>query len=286
MTFWTYMIQCGDRTFYVGHTNDLEERWGEHRTNAYKGYTSTRHPLHLVWSQEFGTRLEALEAERRLKGWGKEKKLALIRGDWALVSRLSRSRKEGRASTSSARTVFGGGSQSLFLHPHHASFPLEPFSLEVRGSLSTARLQLRYRLTGNLATLRIPLPATPDRRDNLWQHTCFEAFIASDAGYFEINLSPSTQWAAYAFTAYREGMANLDVPAPIIKTSRTDRMLELTAEIELPSEARPERLGVSAVIEEVSGAKSYWALRHPPGDKPDFHHPDCFAIALSPAGQA
>jgi predicted GIY-YIG superfamily endonuclease len=285
MSFWAYMIQCGDRTFYVGHTNDLEKRWGEHQTGAFGGYTSTRHPLHLVWPEEFGTRAEAVEAEHRIKGWSRAKKLALIRGDWNLVSELARSKREGRASTSSAQTVFGGGTNLLFLHPHLAQLPSASFSLEASLRLIPDHLSCRFRLTGDLSLVRVPRRAPAVRRDNLWQHTCLEAFLETPSGYLEFNLSPSTEWAAYAFTGFREGMRALDMAAPVIRTKQGRHALELTAELPLPPDLHPTRLGLSAVIEEVSGHKSYWALRHPPGETPDFHHPDCFALELpSPRG--
>ena len=280
MTFWTYMLQCGDRHFYVGHTNDLEQRMGEHQNGRFQGYTSTRHPLHLVWSEEFPTRYEAVEAERRLKGWSRAKKLALIRGDWALISALARSEAgEGRASTSSAQTGWSG-TRVHFLHAHPVQLPGEPFSLEVDSRFAPGRMSLRYRLNGPISVLAIPPARDFARRDNLWQHTCFEAFIATEAGYLEFNLSPSTEWAAYRFAAYREGMAELDVEPPRIRVTRGEHALELRAELALPEGLTPTRLGLSAVIEETDGTKSYWALRHPPGEKPDFHHPDCFAIEL------
>jgi hypothetical protein len=103
----------------------------------------------------------------------------------------------------------------------------------------------------------------------------------TSAGYLEFNFSPSTEWAAYRFSGYREGMAELDVTPPRISVTRTEHRLELTAEIELPDDVT--RIGLSAVVEELGGTKSYWALRHPPGDKPDFHHADCFALELPPA---
>jgi predicted GIY-YIG superfamily endonuclease len=95
MPFWAYMLHCADRSFYVGHTDDLERRIGTHVTGAIEGYTSTRLPVILVWSQDFGTRREALEAERRIKGWSRAKKLALIREDWPLISQLARNRQGG-----------------------------------------------------------------------------------------------------------------------------------------------------------------------------------------------
>jgi putative endonuclease len=103
MGFWAYMLHCADRSFYVGHTDDLERRIGEHMQGVIKRYTSTRLPVVLVWCDEFPSRYEALAAERQIKGWGRAKKLALIRGDWPSISALARNRQE-RASTSSART--------------------------------------------------------------------------------------------------------------------------------------------------------------------------------------
>ncbi|NIJ16635.1 GIY-YIG nuclease family protein [Sphingobium vermicomposti] len=94
MPFWTYMLHCADRSFYTGHTDDLQTRIAQHEAGATPGYTENRRPLKLVWSQQFGTRMEALEAERQIKGWSRAKKLALIREDWKLISMLARSNKE------------------------------------------------------------------------------------------------------------------------------------------------------------------------------------------------
>jgi predicted GIY-YIG superfamily endonuclease len=111
MGFWTYMLHCADRTFYVGHTDDLEARVGAHQSGLIQGYTATRLPVVLVWSDEFPSRYEALAAERQIKGWGRAKKLALIRGDWNAIRALARnSNEKGRASTSSARTEKEGKS--------------------------------------------------------------------------------------------------------------------------------------------------------------------------------
>jgi predicted GIY-YIG superfamily endonuclease len=287
MTFWAYMIQCADRHFYTGHTDDLERRFGEHQMGSVPGYSSTRRPVYLVWSYEFATREEARAAELQIKSWSRAKKLALIRGDWSLISVLARSHQEqGRASTSSAKPVWRWSRDGLFLHPHLASPPSEPLSLEVGARLSQTHLHLRFRLTGDVSSILIPAPAVPARRDGLWQHACFEAFLRTSSDYLEFNLSPSGEWAAYSFTGYREGMACLDVPAPAIRTRSTAEALELTADLHLSPEGSPARLGLSAVIEERSGHKSYWALRHPQGDKPDFHHPDCFALELPPASEA
>jgi putative endonuclease len=109
MSFWAYMLHCADRSFYVGHTDDIEHRMAQHRHGEIKGYTCTRLPGTLVWSQEFTSRYEALQAERQIKGWSRAKKLALIRGDWPLVSALAKNTQEKeRASTGSARTGISG----------------------------------------------------------------------------------------------------------------------------------------------------------------------------------
>jgi predicted GIY-YIG superfamily endonuclease len=110
MGFWAYMLHCGDGSFYAGHTDDLDCRVAQHLSGEFGGYTSTRLPVKLVWCDEFPSRYEALSAERQIKGWGRAKKLALIRGDWELVSQLARNsteKEKDRASTSSAPTGLG-----------------------------------------------------------------------------------------------------------------------------------------------------------------------------------
>ena len=94
MPFWTYMLHCADRSFYVGHTDALDHRIGQHEQGLGGAHTQTRLPVKLVWCQEFGTRYEALTAERQIKRWSRAKKLALIRGDWGMISVLARNREE------------------------------------------------------------------------------------------------------------------------------------------------------------------------------------------------
>ena len=102
MSFWAYMLHCRGGAYYVGHTDNLERRIAEHEAGMFAGFTSDRLPVTLVWSQDFSTRIEALEAERRIKGWSRAKKMALIRGDWDKISLLAKG-KNG-PSTSSGRT--------------------------------------------------------------------------------------------------------------------------------------------------------------------------------------
>ncbi|PZQ53205.1 GIY-YIG nuclease family protein [Novosphingobium sp. TCA1] len=102
MAFHTYILRCRDGTYYVGRTDDLERRIAEHQSAAFQGYTSRRLPAVFLWAQDFQTRDEAFAAERKLKGWSRAKKEAMMAGDWILVSELARSASPQGASTSSA----------------------------------------------------------------------------------------------------------------------------------------------------------------------------------------
>jgi hypothetical protein len=154
---------------------------------------------------------------------------------------------------------------------------------ERRGSL----LRLRFELSADLGGLALPKLRPGRRSDGLWRHSCFEAFITgSDASsYCELNFSPSGDWAAYAFTGYREGMRNLDLAsAPLLHVHRVGERLALAATADLGGRARDTqlRLALAAVIEDMRGGLSYWALRHPKG-RPDFHHADGFILELGSA---
>jgi hypothetical protein len=144
-------------------------------------------------------------------------------------------------------------------------------------------LILSYVVSGRISDLRMPPVVAATRADELWRHTCFEAFVRPSAGpgYYEFNFSPSTQWAAYQFSGYRSGMrVATEIAAPRIKVRSTAESYTLQASLELEGLSVPWRLGLSAVLEETNGRKSYWALAHPPG-KPDFHHSDCFTLEFS-----
>lgn len=138
-------------------------------------------------------------------------------------------------------------------------------------------LAVSFILDADLDRLRIPARQTSRSVDGLWRHTCFEVFLArkGSPAYREINLSPSGEWASYFFRKYRRrGEGGAESPRPRIR--RAGGALRLDGTIK---EKGPLRVGLSAVIEEKSGALSYWALRHPPG-KPDFHHRRAFALDL------
>jgi predicted GIY-YIG superfamily endonuclease len=93
MAFYAYLLRCSDGRFYAGSTDDLEARVAQHQAGHDTGcYTFKRRPVILAWSDSFSTRIEAKEAERRLKGWSRAKKQALIAGDWDRIKQLARSR--------------------------------------------------------------------------------------------------------------------------------------------------------------------------------------------------
>jgi hypothetical protein len=147
------------------------------------------------------------------------------------------------------------------------------------------RLWLRYHVDCDLAAIELPDPVEePVRADGLWQTTCFELFLRdSEASeYLEFNFSPSRKWAAYRFDDYRQGMREWPLDAPEIWLDMSDTHVALEATLSLPTLLGLNAYaGLSAVIHESDDIKSYWALRHPPG-QPDFHHGDCFALKLSP----
>ncbi len=98
MSFWVYILRCADGTYYTGHTDDLERRFGQHQSGVLPGYTHDRRPVELMFSETFQTRIEAMERERQIKDWPRRKKEALFRSDWQSIAAAARSRH--RVSTS------------------------------------------------------------------------------------------------------------------------------------------------------------------------------------------
>ena len=148
-----------------------------------------------------------------------------------------------------------------------------------------------YRLWGDMARLLVPQVQIPAQKDLLWEHTCFEAFIRvrGNTAYREFNFSPSGQWAAYAFSYYRQRNETVTFPeAPQISARLFAGRLELDAfvsPLSLPPQMNSTHLQIalSAVIEAVDtvdGQHSYWALHHP-APRPDFHHRETFALELA-----
>ena len=102
MPIFVYILLCADASYYVGIARaGLEKRVSEHQFGQYRGHTFTRRPVRLVWSQEFLNLTDAIACERRIKGWRREKKAALIRGDFDALRSLSRTAKQPHPSASS-----------------------------------------------------------------------------------------------------------------------------------------------------------------------------------------
>jgi len=89
-----YILECADRSFYVGSTTDLEYRLAEHQNGINCGYTSRRRPVRLVYSAEFERIEDAYAMEKRVQGWGRAKRIALIEGRYADLPALNRSKTD------------------------------------------------------------------------------------------------------------------------------------------------------------------------------------------------
>jgi hypothetical protein len=167
-------------------------------------------------------------------------------------------------------------------HPDFPCGAVEAITVEVARPAPSA-LRFAYRVSGRMAELVLPASAEPARADGLWRTTCFEAFLKPDGGetYLELNFAPSSDWAAYHFDAYRDGMAPLEIETPRIEARGGDHAFELDVTLDLARQLPPGpcRLAISAVIEETNGARSYWAIAHSPG-RPDFHHDAGFAARV------
>ncbi|MEN0059078.1 MAG: DOMON-like domain-containing protein [Bdellovibrio sp.] len=143
--------------------------------------------------------------------------------------------------------------------------------------LSTQQVRLTFTLSGDVTSVLWPeAPSFPARRDQLWAHTCLEAFCAessdSSAPYTEINCAPNGDWNAYSFSSYREGMtpsSHITVRLEKVEqgTERGLFVLLLEHQLEWPSAF----WGLTAVIEFKNQEKSYWSISHP-GPAPDFHN--------------
>jgi putative endonuclease len=94
MGAFVYILHCADASYYVGSAtgDDLTVRVTQHNSGYYDGYTSTRRPVRLVWSEHFDRITDAIAVERQLKGWSRAKKEALIRGDWSSVQLFAKRR--------------------------------------------------------------------------------------------------------------------------------------------------------------------------------------------------
>lgn len=175
---------------------------------------------------------------------------------------------------------------NLLCHPDTRCPAVQSLQAEIE-ALPGISLRLRYTLCGDMQRLRIPAPQAPMSVDGLWQHSCFEAFIAvaGESAYREFNFAPSGQWAAYAFSDYRQCSPWTAGGSPSINVTRMQDSLLLEAELvasDFPAnpEGKPLQIAFTAVLEANDGSLSYWALHHP-ATKPDFHDRAGFILTLN-----
>jgi putative endonuclease len=90
---WVYILRCSDGSFYTGTARaGLDKRVSEHNSGHYDGYTASRRPVTLVFSQWFDRIVDAIAAERQIKGWSRRKKEALISSDFEKLRAFSQRR--------------------------------------------------------------------------------------------------------------------------------------------------------------------------------------------------
>ena len=177
----------------------------------------------------------------------------------------------------------------LTLIPHPAAPPTIPelkvwANVDHAASLAAvATTNIWFGVGAPPARFVIPPLVQPWRADDLWQTTCFETFLRADGeeGYREWNFAPTGNWNAYDFAGYREGQSRAEVAnPPYIRMEDNFTWWSVGATIATAAD-RTWELGLSAVLEDKDGAKSYWALAHAHPARPDFHAPDCFTAKLA-----
>lgn len=164
------------------------------------------------------------------------------------------------------------------LIPHPNAMPTADFRVEVDVERVGAVLSLRYEVHGKVGLLVDNPFLEKVRTDELWKTTCFEAFIAGamPGRYYELNFGETGAWAAYSFDGYRGEMRDTQVTPETDFYGESYGWFLVRARIDYSTLAdlatsEPWQLGLTAVIEEADGTKSYWALHHP-REEPDFHH--------------
>ena len=165
---------------------------------------------------------------------------------------------------------------SLVRHPHTPPGSIQ--SVEARLEREEGGFVATFIVRGDLDRLVVPPRTEPVRTDDLWQTTCFEMFVGTGGtSYREFNFSPSGAWAAYDFTAFREGMRDARAEVLIRVDQDADRLVLLA---HLRSDlSRSTPVGLTAVIEETDGRIRYWATSFEPG-KPEFHAPGVRSLLL------
>jgi len=174
-------------------------------------------------------------------------------------------------------------------------FELTPFpsntipNIKISGGIVRAgnNLFIRYEVSGDIYKILLSARATsPSRTDDLWKATCFEFFVAipNQPGYWEFNMSPSSDWNVYRMDAYRrvgfrEETAFTQLP---FLFKETENQLSLDISVDLDRILQPQQavqVGIAAIIQTMDGRETYWALTHP-GQQADFHLREGFILEL------
>ncbi len=142
------------------------------------------------------------------------------------------------------------------------------------------QLTLEYQIQGNMSQYHFPKQTKQERANELWLDTTFELFIAptNSDEYWEINISPSTQWNVYHFTSYKEGMKESNIISqPTIKTDEYHNEYRLTFNSTVPNEHFDHVLQINlcVILLDQKGVRHFYSIKRREGS-PDFHDRDSF----------
>lgn len=145
----------------------------------------------------------------------------------------------------------------------------DTFSMGGKIQIQDSLLHTHFSIRGKISDLKIPSYTSHEKKEGLWNSTCFELFIKSERVYLEWNFAPSGEWWLMDFSDYRKRKDSSEIAklAPQkIKWIRTDT---LSASLSLPLPFTPRSIGVACILE-TENKKTHWALKHL-SSKPDFH---------------
>jgi hypothetical protein len=166
----------------------------------------------------------------------------------------------------------------------NSQFQITAQILSMEASSNSMELIIAYHVSGPIGQLVFPSATSENsRRDELWKHTCFEAFLSTDldsnTAYTEINCSADGHWNSYDFDGYRKGMRPSPVQVQLIDKEISPTSACFKVAISDADLQNKKYLGITMVVEFLDGSKSYFAIKHA-GSQPDFHLKESFNISL------
>lgn len=164
----------------------------------------------------------------------------------------------------------------LICHPN--CLMSDCFRVEARLVVAPQGMNCEYRIFGDVQNLVVPDVVPQPRRElGLWNSTCVEFFVLFEGGqYLEFNLSPSLNWEMFHQQHYRQGTNAYDRVSVHSLSQFHPHQLLLSSEVQCTLLGEPQSYALTTVLEHRDGLKSYWAIRHTSGDRPDFHDPRGF----------